>query len=292
MSVTTVSTNGLDLAYEQFGEPGGRPLLLIMGLGGQMVAWDDRFCRLFVDRGFHVTRFDNRDIGCSTHLTGSPDLAAALRGDRTQAPYLVSDMADDTAGLLDGLGLDSAHVVGISMGGMIAQALAIAHPGRVRSLTSIMSTPDPALSPPTRQASAALLHPPPTTRDEAVTMALADWRVIGSPGFPFEEARIRRVAEVSWDRDHDPAGRLRQLVAILCSPSRVADLGRVGVPTLVIHGEEDPLVTPPGGEATARAVPGATYLTYAGMGHQIPEPLWVEVVDRITALSEEAEARA
>ncbi|MCT9930921.1 alpha/beta fold hydrolase [Planotetraspora sp. A-T 1434] len=279
------TANGIEIYYEAFGEPGGRPLLLVMGLGMQMIGWDEEFIGLLVNKGHEVVRFDNRDIGLSTHLTHDPDLLAALGGNTSGAPYTVDDMADDTAGLLDALGWESAHVAGASMGGMIAQALAIRHPGRVRSLTSIMSTTGPEVGGPTEAAMAALLVPPAPGRENAVERALATWRVVGSPGYAMDTERVAQVARESYDRAYDPAGAARQLVAILAAKDRTAGLRGLTIPALVIHGEDDPLVTPPGGAATADAIPGAKLLTFPGMGHDLPRELWPEIVEAISELT-------
>jgi pimeloyl-ACP methyl ester carboxylesterase len=292
-SVKTVEANGLRIAYETLGDPAGTPLLLVMGLGSQMLSWPDEFCQRFVERGYYVVRYDNRDIGFSTHLTeaGMPDLMAHLSGNSVPAPYLVDDMADDAAGLLDALGLAPAHVVGVSMGGMIVQALAIRHPGHIRSLTSIMSTPNPAISPPEPSAIEQLMRPAATTRDEYIEQSVKTFAVIGSPAYPMNEEWQREKAGESWDRDPDPAGRARQLLAILSSPDRAPGLAGVKVPTLVIHGSADPLVTPTGGPATADAVPGAELVVFEGMGHDLPEPLWGDIVGRIDSLARKADDR-
>lgn len=278
---TTV--NGIEIEYEVFGT--GRPLLLIMGLGMQMVAWDEEFIELLVAEGHQVVRFDNRDIGLSTRVGGPADLMAALSGDPAAVPYTLSDMAADTAGLLDTLGWESAHVVGISMGGMVAQTLAIEHPGRIRTLTSMMSTPSIALAPPTEAAMAALLGPPARDREEAIANAAAVWQVIGSPGYDFDHERVARVAGLSYERGYDPAGSTRQLIAIMTAPDRTERLRELTVPTLVMHGDEDPLITPPGGVATADAIPGAKLLTFPGMGHDLPRELWPVFVTAITELT-------
>ncbi|MEU4327917.1 alpha/beta fold hydrolase [Nonomuraea dietziae] len=274
-------SNGIEIAYDSFGTPGDRPLLLIMGLGSQLVHWDEEFCELLAARGHHVVRYDNRDVGLSTHLTeaGVPELVPGAA-----APYLLSDMADDAAGLMDALGWPAAHVLGVSMGGMIAQSLAIGHPDRVLSLTSIMSTPGPDVGPPTPEAMAALFSPPAPDRQTAVERALEVWAVIGSPGYEMDRERIAKVAGLAYDRAYDPAGTARQLAAILASGDRTEGLGGLTMPALVIHGEADPLVQIAGGRATAAAIPGATLLTYPGMGHDLPRPLWEEIMDAVTAV--------
>ncbi|GAA3474572.1 alpha/beta fold hydrolase [Nonomuraea roseola] len=282
-------SNGIEIAYDSFGTPGDRPLLLIMGLGSQLVHWDEEFCELLAARGHHVVRYDNRDVGLSTHLTeaGVPELVPGAA-----APYLLSDMADDAAGLMDALGWPAAHVLGVSMGGMIAQALAIGHPDRVLSLTSIMSTPGPDVGPPTPEAMAALFSPPAPDRQTAVERALEVWAVIGSPGYEMDRERIAKVAGLAYDRAYDPAGTARQLAAILASGDRTEGLGGLTMPALVIHGEADPLVQIAGGRATAAAIPGATLLTYPGMGHDLPRPLWEEIMDAVTAVQGRPSAAA
>ena len=284
---------GIDIAFERFGDPGAPPLLLIMGLGTQMLGWPDGFCETLADHGMHVIRFDNRDIGLSTHITDAPapDVGAALTGDHSSASYKLSDMAGDTVGLLDALELPSAHVIGASMGGMIAQTVAIEHPGRVRSLTSIMSTTgDPSVGQATRPAMAALLSPPAASREQAIERTLAIVRVIGSPGFELDEAEIRRRTGLAYDRSNDPVGVARQLVAIAASGDRTAALRRVSVPTLVVHGADDPLVDVSGGQATARAIAGADLAVFDGMGHDLPRGLWVELAGRIGELVRRADA--
>jgi len=274
----------LDIAYERFGDPDRPPVLLLMGLGTQMLGWPDGFCEALTGRGVHVIRADNRDIGLSSHLTDAPapDLAAILRGDTASASYTLSDMAGDTAGLLRSLGLDSAHLVGASMGGMIAQTVAIEHPLRVRSLTSIMSTTgDPSVGQSTREAMAALLSPPAATRAEAIDRTVSILRVIGSPGFELDEADVRWRTGVAFDRGHDPAGVARQLAAVAASGDRTAALRSVSVPTLVLHGADDPLVNVSGGRATAQAIPGAELVEFTGMGHHLSRELWGEIARRI-----------
>jgi pimeloyl-ACP methyl ester carboxylesterase len=290
--VHTTRVGEIDLAYETFGSPRDTPLLLVMGLATQMIGWPDEFCRMLAERGLYVIRFDNRDVGLSTHLddAGAPDVLAVMGGDHSRVAYRLADMAEDTAGLLDALGLDSAHVAGASMGGMIAQTLAIRHPERVRSLTSIMSTTgDPAVGAPAEAALGVLLAPPATDRESAVQRAVDTYRVIGSPGFEFDEHGLRERAGLSFDRAYNPAGVARQLAAILAGPDRTADLARVAVPTLVVHGEQDALIDVSGGRATAAAIPGAELLVVDGMGHDLPRAVWPELVDRITALVDRVE---
>jgi len=283
-NVETVRVGEIDLAYETFGDPTDPPLLLVMGLATQMLGWPDALCSGLADRGHYVVRFDNRDVGLSTHLTDAPpgDIGALMQGDTSSASYRLSDMAADATGLLDALGLESAHVVGASMGGMIAQTMAIEFPERVRTLVSIMSTTgDPAVGAPTQAAMGALLTPPSGTREGAMDGTVAVYRVIGSPAYPFDEAEVRERAGVAYDRGYDPAGVSRQLAAVLASGDRTAGLREMGVPTLVIHGDQDPLVSPSGGEATAAAVPGAELVVIEGMGHDFPAALVPELVDRV-----------
>ena len=274
----------IELAYETFGDTDAPPMLLIAGLATQMLGWDEQFCMQLADKGFHVIRFDNRDVGRSTHLddAGVPNLRAMMRGrGRSAAPYTLVDMADDTAGLLDALGLESAHIVGMSMGGMIAQQLAISHPHRARSLTSIMSTPSRAAGQARLRAQRVLFLPPATDQEAAAERALKVYRVIGSPGYRLNEGRVADVARRSFARGNDPAGVARQYAAIVVSPDRSPGLRALTIPTLVIHGEDDPLVQVDGGLATAKAVPGARLVAVPGMGHDLPQQLWPRLVDEI-----------
>jgi pimeloyl-ACP methyl ester carboxylesterase len=291
-----LKSNGLSFEYETFGDRGARPLLLVMGLGAQMILWDEDFCRALADSGHWVVRFDNRDVGLSAKLdaAGTPNVLDLMQkvtsGAKPEVPYSLDDMADDTAGVIGALGLESAHVVGASMGGMIAQTLAYRHPQRVRSLTSIMSsTGDPSLPPAKPEAMAVLLAPPPTTRDAAIEAQVKTWRAIGSPGFPFDEAYVRARGARVYDRCFNPAGTARQLAAILTHGSRRARLAGVRAPTLVIHGEADPLVPVEGGRDTAAAIPGAELLTIEGMGHDLPQGAWPRIVAAISAHTERAD---
>src|SRR5215469_10795899 len=241
--------NGVELCYQEMGDPDGEPLLLVMGLATQMVAWDEEFCALLAERGFRVVRFDNRDIGRSTRLesAGVPSRLDMFVGRRGTAPYLLRDMAADTFGLMDHLGIDSAHLVGASMGGMIVQTAAIERPERVRSLTSIMSTTgNRRVGHPSFRTYGLLLGKPPREREAAIERVVKTFRVIGSPGYPFEEERVREIAGRSFDRVHSAAGVLRQLHAITASGDRTPRLRQLDLPALVIHGKSDILVNPSG----------------------------------------------
>ena len=288
--------NGIDICYEIFGEPTAEPMLLIMGLGAQMVLWDDAFCEQLAARGFHVIRFDNRDIGQSTKLTGGKRLTPLellkLRFLKipVAAPYRIIDMARDTTGLMDVLGIKSAHLVGASMGGMIAQEIAISFPQRVRSLTSIMSTTgNPKVPPPTKEAAAMLMAPPPTTKEEYFARFAQTWKILRVGSFPEDEALDPSRAARIYSRGLNPAGVGRQLRAILASGSRKQRLRSVTAPTLVIHGTVDPLVHPMGGQDTAASIPGAKLLMIEGMGHAIPIPMWPQIIG---AISEHAHGAA
>jgi pimeloyl-ACP methyl ester carboxylesterase len=285
-----VKANGIDLEYEEIGDASARPLLLIMGLGAQLITWDDDFCRQLADRGFRVIRFDNRDSGLSTKIEESPvEFDAAYQEyeatGTVDAPYTLDDMADDAAGLLDALGIDAAHVVGVSMGGMIAQTMAIRHPAKVLTLTSIMSTTgDPDVGQPTAEALAVVLQAAPTDREGVIELNVANERVVGSPEH-FDEARARRRLTAAYDRCHYPVGMTRQLMAIVASGTRADQLWELRVPALVIHGAADPLVQPSGGERTAALIPGAELLLIDGMGHDLPPHFWREIIDAIDKLA-------
>jgi pimeloyl-ACP methyl ester carboxylesterase len=291
--------NGIDICYEIFGDPNAEPMLLIMGLGAQMVLWDDDFCERLAARGFRVIRFDNRDIGKSSKLQGGKRLTPLellkLRFLRipVAAPYKLRDMAQDTVGLMDVLGIKSAHLVGASMGGMIAQEVAISFPRRLRSLTSIMSTTgNPKVPPPSREATAMLMAPPPATRAEYIERFAQTWKVLRVGRFPEDEARDAARAERTFSRGLNPAGVGRQLRAILASGSRKERLHAVKTPTLVIHGTVDPLVRPEGGKDTAASIPGAKLLMIEGMGHALPIPMWPQIIDAIDRHAHGATAKA
>src|ERR1700756_4260552 len=291
--------NGIDLCYEIFGKDDGEPMLLIMGLGAQMILWDDGFSEQLAARGFRVIRFDNRDIGKSSKLTGGKRLTPLellkLRFLKIPiaAPYKLSDMAKDVIGLMDALGIKSAHIVGASMGGMIAQEIAITFPQRVRSLTSIMSTTgNPKVPPPTKEAAAMLMAPPPTTKEEYFARFAQTWKILRVGSFPEDEALDPSRAARIFSRGLNPAGVGRQLRAILASGSRKARLRGVTAPTLVIHGTVDPLVRPEGGKDTAASAPGARLLMVEGMGHAIPIPMWPQIIDAIEKHAHGAAAKA
>jgi pimeloyl-ACP methyl ester carboxylesterase len=284
----------IDVAYNTLGEATDPPVVLISGLGAQLIAWDDAFCQQLVDRRLFVIRFDNRDVGLSSHLADPPtsDPSAETAGAAPAASYTLAQMAGDTAGLIDNLGLGSAHVVGISLGGMIAQILAIEHPERVRSLTSIMSTTGHnQVGRPTDAARALYLLPPVITREGAMGRAVLFNRIVGSPGYPTDETELRDRAVRAFDRAFNPQGIARQLAAAMTTPDRTEDLRRLDLPTLVIHGAEDPLIALSGGQATAEAIPRAELVVIDGMGHDLPRPLWPAVAERIAALVTRAQQR-
>lgn len=280
--------NGIELTYDTFGDADAPPVVLIMGLAAQMIAWDDDFCIELAGRGYRVVRFDNRDIGLSTRLDhlGLPNVLALLQeqmqGRPVTAPYTLSDMAADVIGLLDALDIGSAHVVGASMGGAIAQTLAIEHPQRLRTMTTIMSTSGaPGLPMPKPEALQLLLTPTPTEQAAYYQRYLQTWKVLRGPGFPLDEARDLERAAQNYTRGLNPAGVARQLAAILASGSRGEALRTVRVPTLVIHGDADPLVPVECGIDVAQRVPGSKRLIIEGMGHALPIPMWPRVVEAI-----------
>ena len=284
-----VRANGIELCWDSFGDEGAPPLVLIMGLAAQMIAWHDGFCEQLAERGFRVIRFDNRDIGLSTRFdaAGVPNvgtaLAAALQGQPvTGAPYRLIDMAADAVGLLDALDIERAHVVGASMGGAIAQTMAIERPERLLTLTSIMATTgEPGLPPPTPDALGVLLKPPVTTLEGYIESYAQTWKVLRAGSFPEDEALDRERAEQIFARGLNPPGVARQLVAVLASGSRKAALASVRVPTLVLHGDADPLVPLACGVDTAESIPGARLVVIPGMGHALPISCWKRIVEEI-----------
>ncbi|MBI4831543.1 MAG: alpha/beta hydrolase [Candidatus Lindowbacteria bacterium] len=287
--MATVKANGIQIEYDTFGNKSSAPLLLIMGLGAQMILWDEEFCKQLAARGHFVVRFDNRDIGLSTKFddAGMPNIVKAMmarmQGEKIVSAYTIDDMADDSVGLMDALGIDKAHICGASMGGMIAQTIAIRHPKRVSSLISIMSsTGDPTLPQAKPEIMALLLTPPPPTRAAFIEHGIRMWRTISGSGFPFDEAWTRKRVELSYDRSFCPPGVARQLVAILAHGNRTPALKSVTAPTLVIHGDDDPLVPVECGKATAEAIPGSELLVIKGMGHSMPVAVWPQLIDAIT----------
>ena len=282
----------LDICYETFGEPDAPALLLVMGLGTQMIGWPEAFCESLAARGFHVIRYDNRDIGRSTHLRQyrPPTIKQLLLRDKSAARYSLADMAQDAVDLLDHLELDRAHVAGASMGGMIAQLVAARHGERVLSLASIMSnTGHRWRGMPGVRVYPIFFRKPTLERDGAIEATVSTFRLIGSPGL-FDEDELRRIAGLSYDRGYDPAGSARQLAAIVTSGDRSKDLAQITAPTVVIHGTKDRMVMPSGGRATARSIPGAELQLIDGMGHDLPRGLWDRIVDAIAANAARADA--
>ncbi len=293
MAECTAEINGIHLCYEVLGAPDARPLLLIMGLGGPLIWWDDAFCAALVERGFRVIRFDNRDCGRSHSVDATARLVRSYLRRDVEPAYTLDDMAADAAALLDHLKIPAADVAGVSMGGMIAQILAIRHPDRVRSLTSIMST--------TGSRRVGWTHPRIIARmfrkippGEAAYVArnLAGFRRIGSPRYRDANLeRQRRRAHATYARGLNAAGTLRQLAAIVATPDRTAELAGIRVPTTVVHGTGDPLVHPSGGKATARAIPEAELVLIPGMGHDMPRELWPVLIDAIERSASRATRR-
>jgi pimeloyl-ACP methyl ester carboxylesterase len=273
----------IEVCFETFGNPEDPALLLVMGLAMQMLGWHEDLCEELAGRGFFVIRYDNRDVGRSTRMTGSPPTTWQLiRRDKRAATYQLNDMANDGVAILDHLGIAKAHVVGASMGGMIAQTLVAQHADRALSLTSIMSNTGAMWSgQPKLGVMSVLLGKVPTDREAYLERIVKLFSMIGSPGFPPDEEELRKRAGMAYDRGINPAGSARQLAAIIASGDRSPMLASIHVPTLVIHGDADRLVAPSGGKATARAIPGARLLTVEGMGHDIPRALWPRLVDAI-----------
>jgi pimeloyl-ACP methyl ester carboxylesterase len=287
----------VQIYYETFGDPGDPTLVLVNGLGSQCINYRTDWCQRFVARHFHVVRLDNRDVGLSTHFSDvQPDLArvveALSQGERAEVPYLLSDMAADVVAVLDALGVDRAHVMGLSMGGMIVQTLGVEHRDRLLSITSVMSTTgEPDVGQASPEARARLFGPPATDRASAVANHLAGLRIWGSPGRVDEEAQARYAGE-AFDRAFDPAGVARQIMAVTASGPRADALRQVDVPTLVMHGSADTLIDPSGGRRTADLIPGARLVLLEGMGHDYPQPYWDEWVDLVTAHVAAVEASA
>ena len=292
--VQRARVNGLEIAYETFGDPADPAVVLVMGLGSQMLAWPDEFCQALAARGSYVVRFDNRDVGLSSALRDvpTPHPVAVLAGRRPPV-YTVADMADDCVGLLDALGLDRVDLVGASMGGFIAQTVALRHPERLRSLSLIMtSTGSKRVGRYKLQLVGSLLRPRVfPSREAAIEGRVAMARLISSPGYPFDADYVRDLAARSYDRAGDPTGYMRHLGAILSQPDRTRQLRRLRVPTLVIHGFQDPLVGVSGGIALARNIPGARFVGLHGMGHDLPRALWPQFADEIAAIAAVGRAR-
>jgi pimeloyl-ACP methyl ester carboxylesterase len=291
------TANGIRLCYETFGDRSKPAMILIMGLAAQMILWDDEFCTLLASRGFWVIRFDNRDIGESTRFPNArtPRLAELMltqaTGLRFRIPYALRDMAADTVGLLDALGVDRAHVVGASMGGAIAQEVALAYPARVRSLTSIMSsTGDPKLPGPQPKALARLAKKVPLDRAGYLREYVTTWSVLGGDHFPFDADRTARQGAAGYDRGINPPGVSRQMLAIIASGNRKRALRDLRVPTLVIHGTADPLIPVAAGHDTAATIPGAQLLIIEGMGHSFPREVWSPIIDAIARHAAQAGA--
>ncbi len=290
--VERAHANGIELAWDSFGDPHAPALLLIAGLGLQLISWDDAFCAQLAARGFHVIRFDNRDVGLSTHLdaAGDPNVLEVVdrlrRKKEVRAAYSLADLADDADGLLQTLGVTRAHVVGLSLGGMIAQELAIRHPERVATLTSIMSTTgDPDVRGASYEVTAELVRPWPLDRGGFIERGVQVARLLRGGGFALDEPSIRRLAARSYDRSRDMSGMHRQLVAIFMSKSRRAPLRSLHVPALIIHGDADPLIPSDGGRDTAQAIAGARLLVIPGLGHELPREAWPPVINAIAALA-------
>jgi pimeloyl-ACP methyl ester carboxylesterase len=269
--------NGIEINYDTFGTPSDPPVLLIAGLGMQMIGWDERFCQLLAAQGYWVIRFDNRDVGLSTYMdqAGIPDIAKLFSGEAVDVPYKLIDMAEDAVGLLDALDIEKAHVVGISLGGMIAQTIAIHYPERVQTLTSLMSTTgDPQLPPPKAEAMRILYTPAPVELEPYLDYQVKVWHTLGGPKFSLDEARVRKQAKKAFDRGLNPAGFARQLAAVIASGSRKDALKELQVPTLVVHGDADPLIPVDGGYDTAESIPGARLEIVEGVGHELPPEIW------------------
>ncbi|NUO48498.1 MAG: alpha/beta hydrolase [Polyangiaceae bacterium] len=293
---TNVGPERLDIAWEEHGDRRDPTVLLVMGLANQLVHWPIGFVDALVARNLHVVRFDNRDAGRSTHMHGAPapDMAAAFAGDLSSASYTLSNMAADGIGLLDALKIDAAHAVGVSMGGGIAQTMALEHQARIRSLTSMMwTTGAPSVGqmhPATMKA--VFGTPPGQTREEVIARAVERAAVVGSPGFPSDDAAVAERAALAYDRGHDNLAPVRQGLATIASGDRTERLRKLGLPTLVIHGLADTMCDPSGGRATAEAIPGAELVLIEGLGHSLPEGVWERLADGIAGVVKRGEAGA
>ena len=289
-----VGPSRITMAYERLGSAQAPPVVLIQGVAAQLINWPEGFCAELIAHGLQLIRFDNRDVGLSSHFPNAPvpDLPAALGGDLSSASYTLSDMAADTVGLLDALGLGSAHIVGLSMGGYIAQTMAIEYPNRIRSMTSMMSTTGASsVGQPTPQTLAAVFSGPPAkSRHEVIDMMVRAARAVGSPGFTLDEAGVRDRAGRAYDRANDPLGVARTALASIASGDRTERLQAVSVPTLVIHGDHDAMCDVSGGRATAAAISGAELVIFQGLGHDLPCELWPEIASRIATLVQRVEA--
>jgi pimeloyl-ACP methyl ester carboxylesterase len=285
--------NEVELEYETVGGPAGRPLLLVQGLGAQLISVEDGLCQELASRGFLVIRYDNRDAGLSTWFDDARpvNLAAVWGGDHSTLAYTLEDMADDAVAVLDAAGAEAAHVAGISLGGMIAQLLATRYPTRVRSLASIMSTTgDRAVGQPTGEAASVLMSSMPGDRERYIDQAVANTRAISSgTAYPFDEDAVRRGAARGFDRAYHPKGTGRQFAAILAAGDRAAALGQIRVPTVVVHGEQDQIIGVSGGEATAAAIPGARLLRVPGLGHELPPGFWPVLADALVEVADRAD---
>ncbi|MBN2283780.1 MAG: alpha/beta hydrolase [Deltaproteobacteria bacterium] len=289
--------NGIEIAYDTFGDPGDPPMLLIMGYNSQMIVWEEHFCDMLASRGFRVIRFDNRDVGLSTKLdwTGRPDIRALLEGRPgagEKVPYTLHDMAGDAVGLLDALGISSAHIAGVSMGGMIGQLMAIGYPHRVLSLASMMSTTGDLILQLRKQGvNPLLLTPMPEERDAYVSVFVEACRLLNGDRYPIDEEAVRTLAERSFARGVYPDGGARQMAAMIASGSRKRDLAALSLPVLVIHGSDDPLIPVACGVETAAAVAGAKLMIIDGLGHSVPMQLWPDIIDALADNAREADAK-
>lgn len=292
-SVQNVGPSKIKMVYQRFGDPDLPPVFLIMGAGAQMINWPEGFCIELASRGLHLIRFDNRDAGRSTHFSDAPvpDFPRIQSGDFSTVVYTLSDMAADTVGLMDALGYDSVHLVGASMGGMIAQTIAIKFPNRVRSLTSIMSTTgNHSVGQADYSVLARLGSLPYDDRQAYIDWQIKSRKAIGSPKYPLDEKYVAEIAGMAWDRDHDSLSMMRQAAAVIKSGDRTEQLQSIRIPTLVIHGENDKMINVSGGRATADAISGAELVTFEGMGHDLPKALWSEFATRIANLIHRAES--